>query len=255
VEADMRKLGFLGITRLQHARAVLPAVIEQWREQWCFTDARQPATVSIDAFSSVNVPADFEALTWQRAEVGFSQLRCAGAWNQVIYGVHAQDVPTDTTARHLLTHAQLTLINSLLEALGHKPVVQLPNDVQTMNNNGLSSQLLIKLSTPKTALYLLLDADLLDSVLPVRVAKTPLIERKAAIGGARLKLHVQLPLTRLPIEDVQDIKVGDILRGDASLGAPLHIATSPTQVVAKGYLARQQEHLAIQLVSRNTPEA
>jgi hypothetical protein len=250
----MRKLGFLGATRLTHAQTVLATVIEQWREQWCFSDARLPVAVTIDAFNAAEALTELEALDWQRAEVGNSQLRCSGAWNELIYGVHTQDVPADATARHLLAHAQLALVNGLLEALGHEPATQLLSGVHSVKNSPLSSELLIQLSTAKAALYLLIDADLLNSALPVRTGKSPLVERKAAIGGARLKLHVQLPLTHLPIEDVQDIKVGDILLGDASLGAPLQIATAPTQVVAKGYLARQKQHLAIQLVSRNTPE-
>lgn len=250
----MRKLGFLGTTRLTHAQTVLATVTDQWREQWCFSDARLPVAVTIDALNAAEAVTKLEALSWQFAEVGTSQLRCAGAWNELIYGAHIQDVPADATARHLLAHAQLALINGLLEALGRKPATQLLHDAHTEKCSSLSSELLIQLSTAKATLYLLIDADLLNSALPVRPSKTPLVDRKAAIGGAKLKLHVQLPLTHLPIEDVQDIKVGDILRGDASLGAPLHIATHPTQVVAKGYLARQQQHLAIQLVSRNTPE-
>ncbi len=250
----MGKLGFLGKTRLQQAQTVLPTVIEHWRNQWCFTDARQPVEVAIEAVSTSSHQAHFESLSWQRADVGAAQLRCGGAWSELIYGVHANEVPGDATARHLLTHAQLALINSVIEALGHKPVTQLLSDASGAKTGPFSNRLLVRLGTPKDELYLLVDAELLNGFLPVRPSTTALVERKAAIGGAKLKLHVQLPLTRLPINDVQDIKVGDILRGDASLGQPLHLATAAGQIVANGYLARQHEHLAIQLVSRKNPE-
>jgi hypothetical protein len=248
----MRQLGFLGNTRLREAQSLLQPIIEGWRSQWCFADGKQLLTVVIEPVTAVDTLA--EQVTWQRAEIGSSVVRCAGAWTELIYGPHAHDVPTDATAKHLLANAQLALINALLGGLGHKPVALLLNESALSKVSPLSSELLIRLFTPKATLYVLIDAELLNSFLPVRSNGKALVERKAAIGGAKLKLHVQLHLHSLPIDEVQDIKVGDILRGEDSLGHPLHLTTDSTHIVANGYLARQQDHLAVQLVSRNKPE-
>lgn len=191
---------------------------------------------------------------WQLARVKAETIGCAGDWPQFVFGRHAQDVPEDATASHLLAQAQLALLNAILRALGHESVAQLASAAHSPAGGPLNSGVLVQLASPTAHLGLFIDSALLDAALPPIPRNSPLIERAQAIGSARLTLHLQLPLTSLSIEAVQGIKAGDILRGEAALAHPMQLAIDRNVVVAKGFLARQQRQLAVQLVPQRSTE-
>jgi flagellar motor switch/type III secretory pathway protein FliN len=57
-----------------------------------------------------------------------------------------------------------------------------------------------------------------------------------------------LPLASLSIGEMNDLHPGDTLRAQALLSQTLQLRVG-TRVVASGYLARQQDQLAVQLIS------
>ncbi|MFD2642008.1 FliM/FliN family flagellar motor C-terminal domain-containing protein [Pseudomonas japonica] len=241
----MRLLGFLGASRLAAARDTLPAQVEAWREQWCFAD---------DAWSiecQAEQALDPAPLHWLRATSPHGALHIAGrhadSWRRAVFGTHAGQLPEDASATHLLEQARLALVNILLQALGQAPVQDLSAAAPEAPGAALGPRALLRIELGDNALYCLLDAALFDAALPPLAAPPALVERKQAIGGARVRLTLQLPLTELALGDIDDLSPGDVLRAQARLDQPLTLASEPGDVLAKGYLARQQDRLALQL--------
>ncbi|BBH33883.1 flagellar motor switch protein FliM-like protein [Pseudomonas sp. St290] len=167
----------------------------------------------------------------------------------MIFGPFMQDVPEDETARHLVREAQLALINNVLEVLGQSGVSHLTAESSRPSSGLLSAQVLLQLHVGQSTLHLSLDAALFNAALEEPVARTPLIERKQALGNARVKLSVRLPLASLSIGDMRDLRPGDTLRASALLADPVSLQLLEGPVIASGYLAKQQGQVAVQLIS------
>lgn len=88
-----------------------------------------------------------------------------------------------------------------------------------------------------------------NAALAKPVARRPLIERKHALGNARVKLSVRLPLASLSIGEMRDLRPGDTLRASALLADPVSLQLAEGPVIASGYLAKQQGQVAVQLIS------
>ncbi|WP_431495034.1 FliM/FliN family flagellar motor switch protein [Pseudomonas brassicacearum] len=159
------------------------------------------------------------------------------------------DAPEDETARHLVREAQLALINDVLEVLGQSGVSHLTVESSQPSWGLLSAQVLLQLRVGQSTLHLSLDGALLNAALEKPVARTPLIGRKQALGNARVKLSVRLPLASLSIGEMRDLRPGDTLRASALLADPVSVQLAEGPVIAGGYLAKQHGQVAVQLIS------
>ncbi|TWC11289.1 type III flagellar switch regulator (C-ring) FliN [Pseudomonas sp. SJZ085] len=243
----MRMLGFVGTTRLRTARDRLPAVIRHWYEQWCFSDERHPCEVNCSALDDARELASTEG--WLRARSAHGSISLAGDWRSIVFGPAFHDAPEDESARYLLHEAQLALVNTLLEALGQSGVSLLVADPSRPFSDALNARVLLRLQVGQLTLSLLLDAALLNAELEPPVPRKPLLERKQALGNARVKLSVRLPLASLSIGEMRDLRPGDTLRAGALLADPVSLRVADGPVVASGYLAKQRDQLAVQLIS------
>ena len=158
-------------------------------------------------------------------------------------------MPIDETASHLMREAQLALLNEVLEALGQERVSTLKAETTAPRSGPLNAQVLLQLSVAQASVYLLLDASLLNNALAPVVPRSVLIERKQALGNAKVKLSVRLSLASLSIGEMNDLRPGDTLRAGAFLADPVSLQVGDGPVVASGYLARQSDQLAVQLIS------
>lgn len=243
----MRMLGFVGTTRLRMACERLPFVARHWYEQWCMPDARHTCEVSCSALDDSNEWVS--TLAWQSAKSVNGSISLAGDGASMIFGPFMHDAPDDETARHLVREAQLALINHVLEVLGHSGVSHLTAESPRPSSGSLSAQVLLQLRVGQPTLHLSLDAALLNAALEKPVARTPLIERKQALGNARVRLSVRLPLASLSIGEMRDLRPGDTLRASALLADPVSLQLAEGPVIASGYLAKQRGHVAVQLIS------
>lgn len=250
----MRTLGFIGKSRLEGAQALIPGLVKNWHEQWCF-DAQALCVVECSDEVVLTEQAALAPLSWQKAQGKTGALwlsSCqATAWQCAIFGSLAKDVPSDATAEHLLKQAQLALVNGLLTGLQQGAVATLTTESPCTLGGYMGSRLSLRISLQGGVLYLLMDAALLDHFLPPLPVTKALTQRELAIGGAKVKLHVRIPLANLSIGELKGLNPGDVLRANASLTQPLQLATEKSKVVANGYLARQQEQLALQLTTTN----
>ncbi|PJH88168.1 flagellar motor switch protein FliM [Pseudomonas sp. WCS365] len=243
----MRMLGFVGTTRLRMACERLPSVARHWYEQWCMSDARHTCEVNCTALDdSREWPS---TLAWQSAKSAHGSISLAGDAASMIFGPFMHDAPEDETARHLVREAQLALINDVLEVLGQSGVSHLTVESSQPSSGLLSAQVLLQLRVGQSTLHLSLDAALLNAALEKPVARTPLIERKQALGNARVKLSVRLPLASLSIGEMRDLRPGDTLRASALLADPVSVQLAEGPVIAGGYLAKQHGQVAVQLIS------
>ena len=244
----MRALGFIGASRLAAAERLLPEVIRQWREQWCFQGAA--AHDCGCAAESAEVIALAAEQGWKQAGGAKGNLWLSAHWQQIVFGPYAADAPRDPVGQQLLEAAQQALAASLLAALGGQATAPLGAGVPAALGAALSPRLLLRARFGAEHLLLLVDAALLEAFLPATTRKhPPLLERRAAIGGAKLKLSVSLPFASLSVGEVNSLTPGDILQAGTHFLEPLDLNIQGKQTVAKGFLARRDEHLALQLTA------
>ena len=244
----MRALGFIGKSRWSAATEKLPPAVQAWREQWCFSQVGKPW--QIECLERVD-SADQErahALTWLKAGPAGAAVYVAGDWTSLVFGAFAQDLPADETADYLLQDAQRALVNGVLASIGQVPAAELLAAPPIALGKPLSSEILLRVSVESFRVYIVLDAALFNKALGPQEVKSPLFPRENALGKAKVKLSLQLPLASLSIGEMNDLHPGDTLRAQALLSQTLQLRVG-TRVVASGYLARQQDQLAVQLIS------
>jgi len=243
----MRVLGFVGTTRLRMACHRLPSVAQDWYGLWCFSDALHECEVSCSALDDTIELAS--TLVWQRAQSTNGSICLAGDWRPMIFGPFANEAPEDETAKYLVREAQLALVNHVLGAFDQSSVSQLLAESSGPSSDLLNAQVLLQLRVGQLSLHLSVDAALLDGALEKPVARKTLIERKQALGNARVKLSVRLPLASLSIGEMRGLRPGDTLRASALLVDPVSLQLAEGPVVAGGYVAKQHGHIAVQLIS------
>ena len=249
----MRALGFIGKSRWNAATEKLPPVVEAWREQWCFSQVGKPW--QIECLERVDT-ADQErahALTWLKAGGAGAAVYVAGDWTALVFGAFAQDLPADETVDYLLQGAQRALVNGVLASIGQAPAAELLAAPPKALGKPMSTDILLRVSVGSFRVYVVLDAALLNNALGPHAVKPPLFPRENALGKAKVKLSLQLPLASLSIGEMNDLHPGDTLRAQALLSQTLKLRVG-TSVVALGYLARQQDNLAVQLISGQSPK-
>lgn len=248
----MRPVGMIGQTRLAICAERLPGCVVRWREQWCFVEAGDGFEVTCMAQAEAQGMAQWQASqTWLSARLPGGNLHLAGDWQGMVFGPHAAQIPDDATGRHLLEQAQRALVDALLAELGLPPCGALTCAGAGGHDGLLSSRLLLQITRNTQPLWVLLDASLLDHFLPRPAVRRALSDRQGAVGGARFKLRVQMPLSELSIGDLQGLAPGDVLKARTLLIDPLQLVAGE-QVIAEGYLARQDNRLALQLITSDT---
>lgn len=240
----MRKLGLIGDTRLRLARNLLPDVVGKWHEQWCFSSVK--GSLQVDILEHAALQQTASGADWQYAPVGYEQIRLAGNWQALVFASHQNQAPDDDTARHLIEQAKLALVNAILDALQQTPVAALNRLHLLPAANPLSSDLVVVVGLAGAEVQISLDVGLLNSALPASVAKS-LTARSTAIGKAKVRVNLQIPFSISSLDSIQGIKPGDVLAGDTGLMEPAQLKAGGNKL-AHGYLARQDKHLAVQLI-------
>lgn len=247
----MRRIGVMGVSRARMAQDGLNAAIRHWREQWCFSEPASELSVQCLDEARHDGSLDVSDHRWLVVRTARGEVACSGAWRELIFGPHAQGCPDDGTSRHLLEQAQRALFSGVLTELGHDDSIAMVEGVPAAVGQPLGCRVLVHAVFGKADLWMLVDATLMNAVLP-EAGTVTLADRKAAIRSAKLKLRVHLPLASLSIGELRGLSVGDVLRADAMLIDPVQLKVGEGTVIADGYLARQDGHLAVQLISNDS---
>ena len=251
----MRRLGFVGDSRLQAAQKLLPDTLTAWHSQWCF---RSPeALVESCCYEEASISQD-PAKTpakWLKADTDHGDIWLLAMndsdWRQLLFAQLEESVPHDATAEHLIRRARQALVNAVLESLGMPPCDAFRPAQEFRLGEQLTRRVVVELcfsdSTPP--LLMLVDAKMLDAHLPSVPPAAPLIERQEAIKTAKVSLRLSLPLAAIPLGELEGLQVGDVLRSTTRLDQPLTVALGEKKEVVRGYLARSDDKLALQLIN------
>jgi flagellar motor switch/type III secretory pathway protein FliN len=243
----MRALGFVGASRLAAADRLLPEAIRQWREQWCF---QASTAIACECREEGAAPSDTASCEWKQVDTGKGKLWIGGSWRQLVLGTYAAEAPHDAIGTELLATAQQALAKGLLEALGIQASPALQDAAPQALGAAMTARVLIQAKLgEQLLLQVLVDASLLAEFLSKPTKPLPMVQRASAIGGARLQVKVSLPFSSLSVGEVNGLRAGDVLQGDTHFLEPLNLTVRDNHTVAKGYLARRGEYLALQLAA------
>lgn len=250
----MRQMGYVGKSRLEAAQRLLPDVLSSWCEQWCFGYSNQATLFAATVITEVADDVGITATDWRYALTPDGAL-CLGShesssWYRLVFGEHAQEVPIDEMADYLIQQAQLALANALLEVLQQEKIPTIFAEAPDAMATACSPRLRLTIPGHEAEIFILIDASLLNTYLPIPVARFPLLDRQHAIGGARIKLKLSLPLSEISVADLSDLHPGDILKATTPLSQLFHLVTDRDALVAKGFLVRAHTRLAVQLTDR-----
>lgn len=247
----MRHMGFVGKSRLEAAQRLLPDVLAEWRSHWCFEREETVIESVVSVTAESEGDASITAINWRYSLTPNGELWLgvcqSSSWHRVIFGDSEEGVPSDQVAAYLVGQAQMGLINAVLKVLQLAPVKVLCDEAPVAIAAAFSPRVLLEVPVYEDGVFILLDANLLNAYLPIPPANTPLLERQHAVGGARLRLKLSLPLSEVSVADLSDLHPGDILKADTFLTQPFHLATDRDVLIAKGFLVRSDTRLAVQL--------
>lgn len=247
----MRQFGFVGKTRLEAAQRTLPELVNVWREQWCFAVGTGDALLTVSDTQEAADDILLDAVRWLQVDTVAGRLWIGSpwvqSWPQLVFGRHADAVPADPTSDHLLLRAQLALANALLSQLQLDAITEFVEPEAALANVISGPQILLMDRQQGSSLLVLLDASLLNHHLAPSVSQPTLTDRKQAIGSARIKLHIQLPLSDVSVASLSNLQPGDILKTETALSQRFQLIDEDASVLASGCLARLGQNLALQL--------
>lgn len=251
----MRRLGFVGKTRLEAAQKLLPDALYAWHKQWCFSseDSLIEARCIDEASGTGNLT--YGSARWHKAESAEGSIwlhsMCREDWLRLLFAHLEPEVPNDQIAGQLIERAQQALVNAVLAALGKETFVALVPAETTATDVRLSSRVGLELSFSDSCppLVLLLDAGLLDACLPAVTRAPTLSLRQDAIKTATVTLRLSLPPVAIPVGEIERLQPGDVLRTTTSLDQPLAMGVEGDDGLLKGYLARSGDSRAFQFIN------
>lgn len=251
----MRRLGFVGKSRLDAAQKQLPDAVRDWHRQWCFCpEETLVETRCIEETSGTsNPPGTFSKWLQVESAQGCVWLQSMSRvdWLRLLFAHLEPEVPNDQIAGQLIERAQRALVNAVLAALGKEPFGAFAPTETLATNVRLSSRVALELSFSDSCppLALLLDASLLDSCLPPAARASALSLRQDAIKTATVSLRLSLPLAAIPLGEIEGLQPGDVLRTTTNLDQPLMLGVNGEPKLLKGYLARSGDSRAFQLIN------
>lgn len=249
----MNRIRIAGCSQLQAAHKLLPPLLSAWCRDWCLQETAEPLAADIKVASDRAPQEQLQQAHWLAfsADQGSVLLGTdgLGAWRELLFGAMVADVPDDAVAQSLIQQAQDDLGARLARVLNVAMLRAADAKAITPYRRG-SGWLSVRAEINGAVLELLVELRLLDGYLPKgRDGATPaaLARREEAIGNVPVKLVVRLPLAEVPIERLQGLQVGDILRGEVTLDTPFQLQTERDALVGRGYWGRQNDRQAIQL--------
>lgn len=249
----MNRFRIAGRSQLQAARDSLPSLVLGWCRDWCLQEATESIAADVREASERTPEEQLPHGHWLSFSTEPGKLLVgvarSEAWRELLFGAMTEGLPDDAVAQSLIKQAQddlgVRLARVLNVAIANVDEAEVP-----MPYRRGSGWLSLRVEINGAALELLVELRLLDGHLPeVQHPKAPadLVSREAAIGAAPVKLVMSLPLAEVPIERLQGLRVGDILRGETPLDTPLQLMTERDLLVGHGYWGRQGDCQAVQL--------
>lgn len=246
---NLRDFSFVGISRLNGAKSLLPATIEHWMRQWCFDAGGHAFSVTVEDASNVLIAQQYEASCWLELNgsiwLNYDEITA----QKIIFSSYATQLPIDNTARTLLRLALESLLESVMTNLGHTTTVMFEEHQLDHPYRFGNALVIVIIKIQMLELRMFIDAKLLNQYLPKRnnTLVRSLVKRQEAIAQTKVRINIALPLAEVQVNELSHLNIGDIIRGQVLLNQPFHVSIEDGLVIANAHLGRQQQKIAIQL--------
>lgn len=243
----MRRIGCVAASHHSIAERLLIDALKAWQMQWCVGYTTEPLLKTGGKASLDTVEQE-----WHLSSCASGDLWVGADWVGLLFSHHRADVPDDAIRSRLVSAAQVALASCLHEALGVTKEYPLQPGFPKELGVSLDPRLLVTLCIgDNRSLYILLDVSLLDEFFQRVPRDVALVPRANSIGSMRVNVRTCLSFASLAVEEVNGLEVGDVLQGNVSLLRPMTLTVDGDQAFAKGFLARRNNNLAVQLISES----
>ncbi|MFC4527553.1 hypothetical protein ISN76_07720 [Dyella halodurans] len=243
---DPVRFGWLGESRRIELHALLVREVSEWsREWWMAHSAAAIDVYPLDEWASV----EESPATWR---VGAGTLQLIPHKGEAALGSHlAAHLEDDASA--LAARVGGRSLADLASRLGRRAGA--PVQVVTEDKNGVGAYQRLELgaymatlSLGSYTLALAMDRAFADLLAPPKhYEKAALTSRSQAINGANVSLEVCIPLGSAQLSQLDDLRIGEVLVGDALLTAPVEVRVTGVNTVAFARLGEGESSRVITL--------
>jgi hypothetical protein len=243
---DALRFGWLGESRRIELHALLVRDVSEWSRDWWMEHSSAAIDVyPLDAWAPTKEPS----ATW-RLGAGTLQLvspRGEAALGGYLSG-HAGDDTSLLASRignRALADLALRLARRAQAPLGSLAEGESPPDACHRLELGAY---MATLSLGRFTFALAMDRAVADLLVPAKSAeKASLAPRAQAMNGLDVSLEACIPLGTASLSQLDDLRVGEVLVGDALLSAPVEIRIADGRAVAFATLGERDSSRAVTL--------
>lgn len=243
---DPVRFGWLGESRRIELHALLVREVSEWSRDWWM----EHSAAAIDVYPLDEwVAAEELPATWH---VGEGTLQLIPHKGEAALGSHlASHVEDDTSV--LAARIGRRALADLASRLGRRagPPVQVVTEAKIGAGAYQRLELgayMATLSLGSYTLALAIDRAFADLLAPPKnYEKAALTSRSKAINNANVSLEIRIPLGSAPLSQLDDLRVGEVLVGDALLTAPVEVWVSGANTVAFAKLGEGESSRVITL--------
>jgi flagellar motor switch/type III secretory pathway protein FliN len=246
-----RPLVLLPARKLQHLEAMLQQALTQWAGQW----ALPVADFSLHCQAANHEQA---ALRWQSTWGNGTQLAWA-SWQHSLsarlqHAMFGTDAPNANIAQEAASQALQQWLPCLMQVAG---LTRQPSDSNRSDAclAWASGAIHVRISlSGQAALDLLFEHRSLEPCWsslpagPVGPALPPLVARSQALGRQSVRLQVHAGQAGVSVGNLLSLAVGDVIRFNHPVDAPLPVQSASGQVLFDGFLGLRDAHMALELV-------
>ncbi|WP_426271806.1 FliM/FliN family flagellar motor C-terminal domain-containing protein [Dyella kyungheensis] len=243
---DAPRFGWLGESRRIELHALLVRDVSEWSRDWWM----EHSSAAIDVYPlDAWVPAKEPPATWR---LGAGTLELLSHRGEAALGsylsAHAGDDSSLLASRighRALADLALRLSRRAQAPLGNLSEGESPLDACHRLELGAY---MATVSLGRFTFALAMDRAVVDLLVPVKSPeKAALAPRAQAMNGVDVSLEVCIPLGSASLSQLDDLRVGEVLVGDALLSAPVEIRLVDGHSIAFATLGERDSSRAVTL--------
>ena len=235
-------LGFLSKDNQTFLLNGLSEIINVWALNW---SSQKINEINFEFFSP-NLHADF----FKKGIMYLDDDNLIGMFSQdykenlikILFDDISREIPKDEIYNYLLNRAIKDLLGNLLKFFKIKTLVKNIRDTTEINTDGVL--LIFCINFEKSFFRLLLDSNILEKDISNLVQLNNKFSIMDSIPDKNINVTVNFSLDKIFIEELLDLKKGDIIKSQHLIFQPFDINCN-NSTIAKGSLGYSQEKLAV----------
>lgn len=225
----------------------LDVELNRWLSAWSV----EPECLSLQSIT-VDIYKPVAPLKWQRANTnkGVMYVGAPELHLESLGGLLAKASADDIL--HLGRRVGGRALKALISQWMDTAILDLDlEDVSAPSNDISDSRfgyLMFTLKGPGFLAYVVLDSNLVDSLVPsASISPKPLASIDTVLGNEKIELNVVLDLGASKLEDTIGLQVGDVLVSNTSIHTAFHLTHPDMRRLTNAHLVRKGLQRAIQL--------